>query len=204
MNDLSFVCLLNFSELTGSLSTIYALLFGALAFLGYQLVAEMISEGQAPAEAPSGKATGYWEDYTLPVNQLSKGVVIPLLKEEQRVEEAKSLQDPTSRVVIPLLLSEEDRGILEAFGLVDQDSQWLLDEDPYWGPWTEADRLAIEALANPPVVRPLGELLDGNPFEGEASALNQLTLEELIGGVSPAEDEDPEAWDSPGFWARHI
>jgi hypothetical protein len=186
MNDLSFMCLLNFSELTSSLPAFVALILGALAFLGYELVAEVVSEGQ-PAAAGESLTVGYWEDYTLPTNQLSRGVVIPLLQsdtpteEKQEVEEAKSLQDPSPTPVI------------------------VLDEDPYWGVWTEADRLSLtELVSDLEEVPPLGEILDAHPFKGEADNLNQLTLEELLGGAYPAEDEDIEFWDNPEFWARHI
>lgn len=199
MNDLSFVSLIHLGELTSSLHAVIALLLGVLFFLGYELMAE-VGEGQ-PAAPERSVPLRAWAYDALPTSQLSKGVVIPLLsdtwsEENQQVLEASGLLDQANA------FEQENQQIEEAFGLVDQDSSWVLDDDSYWGVWTEADRLAIEALANPPP--PLVQILDAHPFKGEADNLNQLTLEELLGGAYPAEDEDIEVWDTPDFWARHI
>jgi hypothetical protein len=226
MNDLSFVCLIHLGELTSSLHAVLTLLMGALFFLGYQLVAEAVSKGQITA--PESLPAGYWEDYTLPFCQLSRPgwesrvggrPASPVVRPRRGVSMRPGLPtqvgdtlpvNQPSRGVIDTWTeedwTEEDRGVLEAFGLLDQAnaSEWVLDEDPYWGTWTESDRLAIEAIANPEVIPRLEEISDPHPFEGEAAALNNMTLEELIGGVYPAEDEVVEVWDSPGFWARHI
>lgn len=176
MNDLSFVCLLNFSELTSSLHVILTLLMGALLFLGYEIVKGVFCEAHLA---------------------VSEGVIT--LWTEQGIEEAFGLLDQANA------FEQENQQIEEAFGLVDQDSSWVLDDDPFWGPWTEADRLSLtELVSDLEEVPPLGEILDAHPFKGEADNLNQLTLEELLGGAYPAEDEDIEFWDNPEFWARHI